>query len=66
MVASSGGPDSTALLHMLVNSPQIEISNVIVAHLNHDFRGQEAEDDAQFVKDMAVEWNLQYLSLIHI
>lgn len=45
---------------MLVNSPQIDISNVIVAHLNHDFRGQEAEDDAQFVKDMAVEWNLQY------
>ena len=32
----------------------------MVAHLNHDFRGQEAEDDAEFVKNMAANWNLSY------
>ena len=52
VVACSGGPDSTALLHVLFNSSEIILENVLVAHLNHDFRGQEAEDDAEFVKNM--------------
>ena len=60
VVACSGGPDSTALLHVLFNSSEIILENVLVAHLNHDFRGQEAEDDAEFVKNMAANWNLSY------
>ena len=60
VVACSGGPDSTALLHVLSNSSEIILENVFVAHLNHDFRGQEAEDDAEFVKNMAANWNLSY------
>ncbi len=60
VVACSGGPDSTALLHMLINSMHVNMDNLIVAHLNHDFRGQEAEDDADFVKNMADKWGVQY------
>ena len=60
VVACSGGPDSTALLHILTNTNYLKTTNLIVAHLNHDFRGQEAEDDAEFVKNMASDWNLAY------
>lgn len=53
VVACSGGPDSTALLHALVVLRPAFSLNLHVAHLNHDFRGQEAEDDAEFVAQMA-------------
>jgi tRNA(Ile)-lysidine synthase len=48
LIALSGGPDSTALLHCLraLSYP------VEAAHLNHQFRGEEAEADAQFTIDL--------------
>ncbi|MEE8466719.1 MAG: tRNA lysidine(34) synthetase TilS, partial [Dehalococcoidia bacterium] len=49
----SGGPDSTALLHALVALKDIHGLGLHVGHLNHNFRGQEAEDDAIFVEDLA-------------
>jgi len=49
VVGTSGGPDSQALLHSLV-SLRVELGlRLHVAHLNHDFRGEEAEEDARFV-----------------
>ena len=53
VVACSGGPDSTALLrclHRLRHRHQLRIH---VAHLNHDFRGAEADHDAAFVQRLA-------------
>ena len=58
VVACSGGPDSTALLHALVSLQPAADLRLHVAHLNHDFRGQEAEDDAEFVAQMAHRLNL--------
>ena len=58
VVACSGGPDSTALLHALITLQPATCLNLHVAHLNHDFRGQEAEDDAAFVAQMARRLNL--------
>ena len=58
VVACSGGPDSTALLHALLALQPATGLNLHVAHLNHDFRGQEAEDDAAFVARMARRLNL--------
>ena len=58
VVACSGGPDSTALLHALIALQPTTGLNLHVAHLNHDFRGQEAEDDAAFVAQMACRLNL--------
>jgi len=50
IVGVSGGPDSMALLDVL----QKTVSNpLVVAHLNHQFRGQDAKDDADFVKKEA-------------
>ena len=58
VVACSGGPDSTALLHALLALRPTMGLKLHVAHLNHDFRGQEAEDDAAFVADMAEKLGL--------
>ena len=49
----SGGPDSTALLHCLLRLRDQHRFHIHVAHLNHDFRGQEADDDAAHVADLA-------------
>ena len=58
VVAVSGGPDSTALLHSLASHRKEWDLDLHVAHLDHDFRGQEAHDDAAFVETMAKKLNL--------
>ncbi len=58
VVACSGGPDSTALLHALHALRSSLDLKLHVAHLNHDFRGQEAEDDAAFVGNVAEKLGL--------
>ena len=53
MVGASGGPDSTALLRCLHRLRGESSLNLHVAHLNHDFRGAEADHDAAFVQYLA-------------
>ena len=53
VVACSGGPDSTALLRSLVRLQSSHNLSLHVAHLNHDFRGAEADHDAAFVQRLA-------------
>ena len=58
VVGVSGGADSTTLLyslHRLSDSCRIKLH---VAHLNHDFRGAEADEDARFVEALALELGL--------
>ena len=48
--AVSGGMDSMAMLHVLLDlSPQLEIT-VSAAHLDHQLRGAESKRDAEFVR----------------
>ena len=58
VVAVSGGPDSMALLHCLLRLRGELGLTLYVAHLNHDFRGEEAEEDARFVERVANELGL--------
>jgi len=58
VVGSSGGPDSSALMYGLYRLREAHGISLHVAHLNHNFRGQEAEDDAAFVSEMAQEQGL--------
>ena len=58
VVGVSGGPDSTALLYCLYRLRKAWGLQLHVAHLNHDFRGEEADVDAQFVADLALELEL--------
>ncbi len=53
VVACSGGPDSTALLRCLHQLRTTHNLSLHVAHLNHDFRGAEADHDAAFVQRLA-------------
>ena len=53
VVACSGGPDSTALLLSLYRLRTAHALSLHVAHLNHDFRGAEADHDAAFVQRLA-------------
>jgi tRNA(Ile)-lysidine synthase len=58
VIGVSGGPDSLCLLHVLRTlSPEFSL-NLIVAHLHHGLRGEEADADAEFVRQLAAEWNL--------
>ncbi len=47
LVAFSGGPDSTSLLHALHTLGY----SVAAAHLNHGCRGDESREDARWAKD---------------
>jgi len=58
VVGVSGGPDSTALLCCLSRIRNIFPLRLHVAHLNHDFRGKEADDDEAFVLDLAKQLGL--------
>lgn len=49
LIAVSGGPDSVALLSVLVSLAPAWNLTLRVAHINHGLRGEEAEADARFV-----------------
>jgi tRNA(Ile)-lysidine synthase len=52
-VAVSGGPDSVCLLHALAElAPSLEIT-LSVAHLNHQLRAAESDEDEKFVRRLA-------------
>lgn len=53
VVAVSGGPDSVALLRVLVaEGVQAAGRSLVIAHLNHQLRGSESDADESFVRDL--------------
>ncbi len=58
VVGVSGGPDSIVLLHILKILKEEYALYLHVAHLNHQFRGDDADEDARFVERVAKEWGL--------
>lgn len=57
VVAVSGGPDSVALFHMLSQLAKKYHWKLVAAHLNHQFRGEESEREAQGVAMLAQQLN---------
>jgi tRNA(Ile)-lysidine synthase len=55
LVGVSGGRDSVALLHWLIDSGY---KNLIVCHLNHQLRGRASNDDARFVEKLANKYDV--------
>jgi tRNA(Ile)-lysidine synthase len=53
VVGVSGGPDSVALLHCLVAFRRKWSLRLVVAHLNHQLRGETADQEAAFVERLA-------------
>jgi len=65
LLAISGGCDSMAMLHglcMLRQTQMPELSNLQVAHLNHQLRGAESDADAEFVQQQAKSLGLEVTS----
>lgn len=56
VVAVSGGPDSVALLRALMIVP---VRPLVVAHLNHQLRGVDADADQGFVERLAARTGLE-------
>ncbi len=60
VVAVSGGPDSVCLLHVLHRLREEYNLGLYGAHLNHNFRGIEAQIDAQYVSDLCEKLDILY------
>ena len=59
IVATSGGPDSMCLLHLVCELKSKLNLKIIVAHVNHKLR-KESEEEALFVKEVSEKYNLIY------
>src|ERR1035438_10930522 len=59
-VAVSGGADSVCLLHVLRElAPRWDL-RLVVLHLNHGLRGEESQQDAEFVGRLAMQLGLPF------
>jgi tRNA(Ile)-lysidine synthase len=62
LVAVSGGLDSRVVLEVLRLEAASRGLELVVAHVNHQLRGEESEADAVFVADLARKLGLPFLS----
>src|SRR5688500_1922517 len=59
LVALSGGPDSVALAHLLLELQAAgELTVAGFAHVNHQLRGADADEDEAFCREMAAALGL--------
>lgn len=63
LVAVSGGIDSITSLYAIYDlCPLLKIPMPVVAHVNHKLRGAESERDQEFVKKMALDLGLEFVT----
>lgn len=60
LIACSGGPDSLALIHVLLALRDEYAIKISVAHVNHMFRGAAAHADAVFVGQVCAAFGLDF------
>ncbi len=59
VVGVSGGPDSLALLHLLVQSGLHPADKLLAAHLNHQLR-PSAGPESVYVRELCQRWGVAY------
>ena len=59
LLAFSGGADSSVLLHLLCQDAKKEGYPLLLAHVNHGIRGEEALRDRAFCQRMAERYGLE-------
>ena len=57
LIGVSGGRDSAALLHWLIN---LGYKKLVVCHLNHQLRGRSSDADARFVEKVAKKYQADF------
>ena len=57
LIGVSGGRDSVAVVHWLVN---LGYKKLIVCHLNHQLRGRSSDADARFVEKIAGNYRAEF------
>lgn len=63
VIGVSGGADSMTLLHIM-HRLQSELDfRIIVCHLNHSIRGEEADSDERFVKEQCEKLGVEFRAL---
>ncbi|CQR47455.1 tRNA(Ile)-lysidine synthase [Paraliobacillus sp. PM-2] len=60
MVGVSGGPDSMALLHYLNEQKERWSWTIIAISINHCLRGEEAENDVQYVGNFCSTYHITF------
>ncbi|QGQ43946.1 tRNA lysidine(34) synthetase TilS [Metabacillus sediminilitoris] len=58
VVGVSGGPDSLALLHLLVRIKDKWNLRLVCAHVDHMFRGEQSKEEMQFVLDFCKQHHI--------
>ncbi|MBQ7133595.1 MAG: tRNA lysidine(34) synthetase TilS [Ruminococcus sp.] len=59
VVALSGGADSVALLNMLNSVKELYNITLYACHLNHNIRGEEAQRDEDFVRELCKKLDIE-------
>lgn len=62
VVGVSGGADSVCLLHALLMLRERLKIELVVVHINHGLRGEEAEEDESFVSGLCSRYHLPFFS----
>ena len=62
IVGVSGGADSMALLHFLISFIE-DKKRIVVCHVNHGIRGEEAQRDEKFVENFCDENDVVFRSI---
>ncbi|HPO05918.1 MAG TPA: tRNA lysidine(34) synthetase TilS [Candidatus Gracilibacteria bacterium] len=60
IVGVSGGLDSVVLLDLLAGSARFEL---IIAHVNHNWRGLESDGDEELVRTLALKYQCPFFSI---
>jgi tRNA(Ile)-lysidine synthase len=63
VVAVSGGPDSVALLRALLEASADGTEKLVIAHLNHQLRGEDSNADEAFVRSLHSRFIVEFSGL---
>ena len=63
VIGLSGGADSVCLLYALIQCFGHEIDKIIAIHINHGLRGDQADEDELFVKDLCKGLDIEFYSI---
>lgn len=61
IIGVSGGPDSMALLHFLLQRRKAYHLKLVVVSVDHQLRGAESVADLAYVRQMCVKWDVLFV-----